>query len=235
MLEINKIHLGDCYQLIKEIPDKSVDLVHTDPPYLIHAGGSGGCFGKGDRIYHDELTALSNGVDNSILVELCRVMKKINIYIWCNKNQLGQYISFFEARGCATELLTWHKTNPIPTCNNKYLSDTEYCLFFREKGVPIYGEFKTKQKYYVTGLNVKDKGIWEHPTIKPLGIVKNLIFNSTQPGDLVLDCFSGSGTTALASSQLGRNFIAIEIDEKYHSLSIQRLEADQSQQKLFQL
>ena len=235
MLEINKIHLGDCYQLIKEIPDKSVDLVHTDPPYLIHAGGSGGCFVKGDRIYHDELTALSNGVDNSILVELCRVMKKINIYIWCNKNQLGQYISFFEARGCATELLTWHKTNPIPTCNNKYLSDTEYCLFFREKGVPIYGEFRTKQKYYVTGLNVKDKGIWEHPTIKPLSIVKNLIFNSTQPSDLVLDCFSGSGTTALASSQLGRNFIAIEIDEKYHSLSIQRLEADQSQQKLFQL
>lgn len=101
--------------------------------------------------------------------------------------------------------------------------------------MPIYGEFRTKQKYYVTGLNVKDKGIWEHPTIKPLSIVKNLIFNSTKPGDLVLDCFSGSGTTALASSQLGRNFIAIEIDEKYHSLSIQRLEADQSQQKLFQL
>lgn len=233
MLELNQIHLGDSYQLIKSIPDKSIDLVHIDPPYLILAGGSGGCFGKADRMYHDELTALSNGVDNSILEELCRVLKKINIYIWCNKNQLGQYIQFFEAKGCSTELLTWHKTNPIPTCNNKYLSDTEYCLFFREKGVPIYGEFRTKQKYYVTGLNVKDKGKWEHPTIKPLGIVKNLIFNSSKENDVVLDCFSGSGTTAVACSQLHRNFIAIEIDEKYYKLSIERLNADQSQLKIF--
>lgn len=233
MLEFNKIHLGDSYQLIKEIPDKSVDLVHIDPPYLIHAGGSGGCFGKADRIYHDELTALSNGIDNSILEELCRVLKKINIYIWCNKNQLGQYIQFFEAKNCSTELLTWHKTNPIPTCNNKYLSDTEYCLFFREKGVPIYGTFQTKTKYYVTGLNTKDKGVWEHPTIKPLGIVKNLIFNSSKEGDVVLDCFSGSGTTAIAAHLLNRKFIAIEIDEKYHKLSLLRLEAEQAQQKLF--
>ena len=233
MLEINKIHLGDSYQLIKEIPDNSIDLVHIDPPYLIHAGGSGGCFGKADRMYHDELVAISQGIDNSILEELCRVLKKINIYIWCNKNQLGQYIQFFEAKGCSTELLTWHKTNPIPTCNNKYLSDTEYCLFFREKGVPIYGEFRTKQKYYVTGLNVKDKGKWEHPTIKPLGIVKNLIFNSTKENDVVLDCFSGSGTTAVACSQLHRNFIAIEIDEKYYKLSVERLNADQSQLKIF--
>lgn len=233
MLELNQIHLGDSYQLIKEIPDKSIDLVHIDPTYLIHAGGSGGCFGKADRMYYDELTALSNGVDNSILEELCRVLKKINIYIWCNKNQLGQYIQFFEAKGCSTELLTWHKTNPIPTCNNKYLSDTEYCLFFREKGVPIYGEFRTKQKYYVTGLNVKDKGKWEHPTIKPLGIVKNLIFNSSKENDVVLDCFSGSGTTAVACSQLHRNFIAIEIDEKYYKLSVERLNADQSQLKIF--
>ena len=218
MLEINKIHLGDSYQLIKEIPDNSIDLVHIDPPYLIHAGGSGGCFGKGDRTYHDELVDISNGIDNSILEELCRVLKKINIYIWCNKNQLGQYIQFFENKGCNTELLTWHKTNPIPTCNNKYLSDTEYCLFFREKGVPIYGTFSTKQKYYVTGLNTKDKGKWEHPTIKPLGIVKNLIFNSSKEGDVILDCFSGSGTTAIACDDLHRSFIAIEIDKKYHSL-----------------
>ena len=233
MLATNMIHLGDAYQLIKEIPDNSIDLVHIDPPYLIHAGGSGGCFGKGDRMYHDELTELSNGVENTILEELCRVLKKINIYIWCNKNQLGQYINFFSEKGASTELLTWHKTNPIPTCNNKYLSDTEYYLFFREKGVPIYGSFETKRKYYVTGLNTKDKGIWEHPTIKPLGIVKNLIINSTNENDVVLDCFSGSGTTAVACSQLKRNFIAIEIDEKYYKLSLQRLEADQTQMKLF--
>ena len=97
----------------------------------------------------------------------------------------------------------------------------------------FYGSYETKRKYYVTGLNTKDKGIWEHPTIKPLGIVKNLIINSTNENDVVLDCFSGSGTTAVACSQLKRNFIAIEIDEKYYKLSLQRLEADQTQMKLF--
>lgn len=85
----------------------------------------------------------------------------------------------------------------------------------------------------VTGLNTKDKGVWEHPTIKPLGIVKNLIFNSSKEGDIVLDCFSGSGTTAIAAHLLNRKFIAIEIDEKYHKLSLLRLEAEQAQQRLF--
>lgn len=166
-----------------------------------------------------------NGIDNNVLDELLRVMKKCNIYIWCNKQQLRQYIDYFEEKGYNTDLLTWHKTNPVPTCNNKYLSDTEYILFFRENGVKIYGTYATKKKYYVTPTNKEDKKLYNHPTIKPLEIIKNLIINSSNENDVVLDCFMGSGTTGVACKELGRNFIGIELDEKYFNIAKERIES----------
>ena len=126
--------------------------------------------------------------------------------------QLFSLIDYFQKKKCNWNLLTWHKTNPIPTCGNKYLSDTEYCLFFREKGVKLYGSFDTKFTYYVTHSNMKDKKQFHHPTIKPLEIVKNHIINSTQENDLVLDCFMGSGTTAMACKELNRNFLGFELN-----------------------
>ena len=126
------------------------------------------------------------------------------------------------------DLLTWHKTNPVPTCNNKYLSDTEYCLFFRQKGVKLYGSYDTKRKWYVTSLNVQDKEKYNHPTIKPLNIIKNLIGNSAVADDpegipLVMDPFMGSGTTAVACKMLGLNYTGFEINSEYYENSLRRL------------
>ena len=126
-------------------------------------------------------------------------------------------------KDCNIEILTWHKTNPLPTMNNTYANDTEYCIFARESGVPLNGDYETKRKYYVTNINTKDKDKFKHPTIKPLEIIKNLIINSSQKGDIVLDCFSGSGTTCVAAKELGRQFIGIEIDPEYHKISLDRL------------
>lgn len=172
-----KLICGDCLKEIKKIPDNSIDLIIIDPPYKKKGNGyycGGGVFGSTNRKYHNQLDdkKLLNGIDNYILDELLRVMKKCNIYIWCNKTQLRQYINYFEDKGFNTDLLTWHKTNPVPTCNNKYLSDTEYILFFRENGVKIYGNYSTKKKYYITPTNKEDKRIYNHPTIKPLNIIK---------------------------------------------------------------
>jgi DNA modification methylase len=111
----------------------------------------------------------------------------------------------------------------VPTCNNKYLSDTEYLLYFREKGVPIFGSYDTKRKFYVTPTNKADKKLWGHPTVKPLNIIKNLITNSSLPGGVVLDCFMGSGTTGVAAKELGRSFIGIELDEKYFRTAEKRI------------
>ena len=122
------------------------------------------------------------------------------------------------------DLLCWHKSNPVPTCNNKYLSDTEYLLFFRENGVKIFGSYATKKKYYVTPINKEDKNKYNHPTIKPLEIIKNLIINSSEENDTILDCFMGSGTTGVACKELNRNFIGIEIDKKYFDVAKKRID-----------
>ena len=220
---------GDCLELMKDIPDNSIDLVVIDPPYDFmskHYGKSyseDGAFGSLGRTYHKELESndIITGINEDVLQELIRVMKKVNIYIWCSKEQILKYMNFFKDYNM--DLLTWHKTNPVPTCSNKYLSDTEYILFFREKGVKIYGTYATKKKYYVTPTNKEDKKLYKHPTIKPLEIIENLIINSSQENDTILDCFMGSGTTGVACKNLNRNFIGIELDEKYFNIAKERI------------
>lgn len=104
------------------------------------------------------------------------------------------------------------------------MTDTEYILFFREKGVKIYGEFKTKFTYYITPLNQSDKKKYGHPTIKPINIVTNLIVNSSLENGIVFDPFMGSGTTAVAAKKCGRNFIGYELDSDYYEICNKRLE-----------
>ena len=222
MRDINLLQ-GDCLELIKDIPDNSIDLVVIDPPYEIPNGG-GGAFGIKKRKFRKELEdgSLTKGFDMAVLDELIRVMQKVNIYIWCNKEQIRDYLNYF--KNCNMELLTWHKTNPVPACGNKYLSDTEYLLFFREKGVKVRGTYYTKRKFYVTQTNKRDKGKYNHPTVKPLDITENIIINSSLEGDVVLDCFMGSGTVGEACVKLNRNFIGIELDPTYFETAKKRLE-----------
>lgn len=217
---INTITLGDSYELIKDIPDNAIDLVIIDPPYLFDNFG-GGCFGNERKKNRKELENIRHGFDYSIISELRRVMKKTNIYIFCSKAQLKDYFNIFAEEN--VDLLVWHKTNPIPAIANNYLSDLEYCFFAREKGVGVHCSYETSSKLYESPMNKKDKEKYLHPTIKPLPLIKNLIKNSSNKGDIVLDCFSGSGTTCVAAAELERRYIGIEIDAKYHKISIDRL------------
>lgn len=230
------LQCGDSYQLMKDVEDNSVDLVVIDPPYLIETDGAG-MFGtknyNGVRYVMQNIDFMKNGIDESILDELCRVMKKINIYVWCSQKQILPLLKYFvDKKNCNWNLITWHKTNPIPACGNKYLTDTEYCLFFREKGVKIYGMFDTKFTYYVSSRNMQDKKLYGHPTIKPLLIIENLIMNSSQPGDTVLDCFMGSGTTGVACKNLDRNFIGMEINEQYFETAKKRIYEKETMQQM---
>ena len=217
---LNTITLGDSYKLIKNIPDKSVDLVIIDPPYLFDNFG-GGCFGNERKKNRKEIEMIRHGFDYIIIQELKRVMKKTNIYIFCSKAQLRDYFNLFTQENI--DLLVWHKTNPIPAIANNYLSDLEYCFFAREKGVEVHCNYESSSKLYESAMNKKDKEKYKHPTIKPLPLIKKLIINSSNKGDIVLDCFSGSGTTCAAAKELGRQFIGIEIDEEYHKISIDRI------------
>lgn len=218
---LNKITLGDSYNIIKEIPDKSIDLIIIDPPYLFDNFG-GGCFGNERKKNRKELEKIRHGFNYSIINELKRIMKKTNIYIFCSKAQLKDYFNIFAEENI--DLLVWHKTNPIPAIANNYLSDLEYCFFAREKGVEVHCTYDNSSKMYESPMNKKDKEKFRHPTIKPLPFVKRLINNSSNEGDIVLDCFSGSGTTCVAAKELNRQYIGIEIDPEYHKISVDRLE-----------
>ena len=224
MESINKIYNLDCIEGMRQMSDKSVDLVVTDPPYLIETSGAG-IYKQDDKQYVKELNEMKDGFSREILDELCRIMKKINIYIFCSQKQIIPLLDYFvKEKKCNWNLLTWHKSNPVPACGNKYLTDTEFILFFREKGVKIYGEYKRKFTYYVTPLNQKDKKAYGHPTIKPLDMVSNFIINSSQEGDIVFDPFMGSGTTAVAAMKCNRNFLGYELNPDYYEICNKRIE-----------
>lgn len=219
-----KLYQGDCLEVMNNIEDGSVDLVVTDPPYEIATTGAG-IYKQVDKQYVKELNGMKDGFSEEVLDELCRVMKKINIYFFCSQKQIIPLLDYFaKKKKCNWNILSWHKTNPIPACGNKYLTDTEFILFFREKGVKVYGSFDTKRTWYATPLNQSDKKKYGHPTVKPLSILENLVVNSSQEGEVVLDCFMGSGSTGVACLNTNRDFIGIELDEGYFEIAQNRIE-----------
>ena len=217
-----ELYNGDCLEVMKSIPDKSIDLVVIDPPYEIKTMNGGWTIGK--RKYKDEVSVMIDGFSEEILNLLCTKMKKINIYIYCSKLQLPKLLNYFINKKCNYEILTYHKTNPTPLCGNTYLPDTEYVVFAREKGVKIYGEYKTKFKYYTDKVNKKDKKLYKHPTCKPIPFLQNHIINSSNEDDIILDCFMGSGSTGVAALNTNRRFIGIELDKVYFDIAKNRIE-----------
>lgn len=223
---INKIISGDCYKLIKNIPDKSIDCVYIDIPYLYSSGyhkHKNKCnVGISDE-FVGKLNGIISGIDYSIYDEIIRVSKIGNIFIWLSKEQLKYTLNYFTDKGFSFEILVWNKTNPQPLANNSWLSDTEYCLYFRKKGITFNNDFDLKSKYYISSLNQHDRKHFNHPTIKPLGLVERHIKHVTKENDIVLDCFCGSGTTCVACKNTNRRYIGIEINKEYYEIAVKRI------------
>ena len=225
----NTIYNEDCYKAIKDIPDNSIDLVYIDIPYLYQSGGKGKNE-MGDRIWNLKQKMIKDniydGIDYSVFNEIIRISKNVNCFIWCSILQVFPILKWFNENTKTTyNILTWNKINPAPLGNNSWLNDIEYCLYFRDKasGKRLNDGYELKSKWYVSGTNVDDKKLYDHPTIKPLDLVKRHILHSTQPNDIVLDCFMGSGTTAVACKETGRRFLGFEIDKTYYEIACNRL------------
>lgn len=227
-MEINNIYHMDCLKGLKQMENNSIDLVVTDPPYLLRNIYEY----KGNDLaveiikYQGALKEqkLADGYDIRILDEVVRVMKVPNIYIWCNVLQIPMYIKYFVLeRGCKMDILIWHKTNPMPLCNNKWLSDKEYCLYFRKGGYCNPSGYSEAKTVWELPSNIKDKNKYGHPTVKPLMVIENIIRNSSREGDVILDPFIGSGTTAVAALKNNRQFIGFENNEDYYNTAIKRM------------
>lgn len=227
----NNIYLGDSCELIKQIPDKSIDCIYTDVPYdygYVSSKLNEDASAVAKRVAKMRETliedGIANGFDLNILNDFVRVMKKINCFIWCSKQQILPIMKFFvEDHNCNFEILTYCKTNPTPQTNNTWLSDIEYCLYFRESGVKLNDGYGLKTKWFIDKCNKTDKDLFNHPTIKPIPFVKQHLLHATQPNDIVFDPFLGSGTTAVAAKMNNRQYIGIEKLEKWFKVAKDRL------------
>lgn len=234
-MELDRIYLGDAYELIKQIPDKSVDCIVTDPPYEFSCKPDNWFSSvskywnmKDDmdlksQIKEDDLTS---GIKTEMLDEWCRVLKKINVFVFCNKWQLLPYMKYFiDGKKCSFELLVWNKTNPMPLANGSYMHDKELCLNFWESGAKRVGihDIKHGKTVYSIAKTQREKKDFRHPTIKPMEMVRNFVEIGTDEGGVILDCFMGSGTTAVACEETKRHFIGFEKSERWWQVANERL------------
>lgn len=223
---ISDMKLGDCLFLMKGLKDKSIDCIITDPPYEVspHGAGKKGLSDRSSKI-RDEIEFMAHGFDyNAIFNEFLRVCKIPNFLIFCSQQQLATILSFFKEKKLKVDVLVWSKTNPCPLCWNNYISDIEYIVYVHDKGACFNNKaplaYKKKTKRYSIITNKMNK---LHPTQKPLALIKELVEVHTKEDAIVLDPFAGSGTTGVACVELNRNFIGMEIDEKFHKVALDRI------------
>ena len=232
---------GDCLELMKDIPDKSVDLIVTDPPYRVtsrgSAGNSGGMLQK-DINKKDQVFAHNNIDCSAYAPEFYRVLKDgSHCYVMTNHINLIHMLNTFTDLRTEEEKdngvkpygfhfiksLVWDKGNKI--MGQYYMSQFEYILFFRKgKGVKI-NNCGTSDILSVPNVKMKgEDGKNLHDTEKPVDLMKILIENSSNKNDVVLDPFMGSGSTGVACVHTNRNFIGIELDEEYFNIAKKRIE-----------
>lgn len=223
-IELNRIYNEDCLEGLNNIPDKSIDLIVTDPPYKFENKG-GGFYADNNstkRVYLDSLRNI-NCTEFEPMPFLNVVkpkMKKFYGYFFCNKFLIEEYIKFARENRYNFDVLVMAKSNPIPSYNNHHLSDLEYIIMIRDKGTYFskHKDIDDYKKFYMT--NCK-KGI--HPSEKPVNLIERFIKVSAKEGDIVLDPFVGSGTTAIACLNTNRNYIGFELDENYYNIATERI------------
>lgn len=218
-MQLNIIHNEDF--LLNDLPNESVDLVVTDPPYKLVQGG---CTNKAVRL--KGATDLKSGSvfsNNSIkfkdwIPEVYRVLKEnTHCYIMCNDRNLKELLVESENAGFKLlNILVWKKTKHSP--NRYYLKNAEFTVLLRKGGARNINNMGSFQCMEFD--NVKSK---LHPSEKPLDLMKLYITNSSNKNDIVLDPFMGSGSTAVACINTHRNYIGYELDEQYYNISKNRI------------
>lgn len=216
--DLGVLYCADCLTILPHL--EPVDLVLTDPPYLLPGMKGAGCFGGRPALVGTQ--GFTDGGFDSFLLSQYE-----NWFCFCSRHNLSDILKM--ANGSRWALLHWCKPNPVPTCNNTYLSDVEYCVHKYSKG-RLFGAMKDKSLYFVHPCGNKKT---EHPNEKPLPLIIKLVTLGSAISDMVVDPFLGSGTTAVACERLNRKWIGIEISEKYCEIAANRIENERKQLKLF--
>lgn len=227
-----KLYNGDCLELMKLIPDKSIDLILTDPPYKITArgngGNSGGMFQK-KEVNNGKIFKVNDLEIEDWLPEFYRVLKDgTHCYIMTNNKNITHYLSVIDlSLFHFIKNLIWVKDNKI--MGQTYMSQFEYVIMLRKgkhKRINDCGQSDVLQIPNKKMKNLEGKTI--HDTEKPVKLNEILIANSSNEGETVLDPFMGVGSCGVACVNTNRNFIGIELDEGYYNIAKEKIESAQS-------
>ncbi len=254
---INKNHEGNCIEIMSKLPENSIDVILTDPPYNASKGGvnlpdnkTGGAYYKVNEEW-DKFDKYSDYLDftkkwvkaaNRVLSENGTIM------VCCSYHNIGEVIiALKELDYKPLNIITWRKPNAMPNITKRMLThSTEFVVWFVKGKNWVFNYDKMKKYNY--GKQLRD--VWDfpscqgperiqgkdgrsaHPTQKPLKLFKRLIEMASKEGQIILDPFIGSGTTAIASEELGRKWVGIDNNPKYIKIANERIEKYRKQKKI---
>jgi site-specific DNA-methyltransferase (adenine-specific) len=221
-----KLYHGDCLEIMRSIPDRSVDLCLTDPPYKVITGGTTKGFShKTGNIFKSSGGNLFEHHSLDISLWAKEIFNKLkddtHAYFFCNSLNMQNYLVCLSAVGFKLHnILVWKKNNKVTS--RQYMKNCEYIIFCRK------GKAKTiRYPSTPTVLEIDNIRKKTHPTEKPVDLVKILMGNSSCDNHVVLDPFMGTGSAGVAAKDLNRKFIGIEKDEKYFNIAKDRIDIAQ--------
>lgn len=240
------LHHADCLDVLRAMPDKSVDHVITDPPYeaeahtkarraLVDSTQRRGAVNTGKVRRIDQPLVISFGqMTDTLRVDVATEISRIArrwVLAFCQIEAVGAWRKSFESAGLEwVRGGIWRKPNGAPQFTGDRPGQGFECIAIAHAPVPAKKRWNRGGDHAVwvcpLDHNAGGGGQQEHPTTKPLRLMVDLIEDFSDPGETILDPFAGSGTTGVAAIRLGRRFIGVEKDEKYAALARARLDAE---------
>ena len=222
-----KLIHGDCFEEMMKLADEGVkvDLICTDPPYLMNYKTNR----RKDKT-HDFCKPIANDTNFELIKDIMPLLFELlnrggAIYMFCNANHIDYFKQQIEQHFTLKNILIWVKNNwSAGDLKGAYAKQTEFILYAVKGRHVLNGARDTDTLYY----NRVVGNMQLHQNQKPVDLCKYLINKSSNENDTVLDCFMGSGSTGVACLQTNRNFIGIELEEKYYNIAKKRCSAYQS-------
>ena len=240
-----KIYQGDCLEILSALPADCVDLIFADPPYFLSNGGITCHAGKMVSVNKGEWDrsrgAAENHEFNRAWLAACQRVLKPDGSIWVSGTSHVIHSVGFAMQQLGFKLLndiSWVKPNPPPNLSCRYFTHATETIIWAAKSKRSRHKFNYKlMKQINAGRQMKsvwtipppepwEKKFGKHPAQKPLALLERILLASSSEGDLVLDPFLGSGTSALAAFRLSRRSIGIEAESISLDLTLQRLCSD---------
>lgn len=222
----------DFFAFVKGLENGSIDLILTDPPYNLSSYSTGNMKFDWRKDINNDLAKWDEKEfkPEDVLDEFKRILKPTgNIFAFCSYNLMGDWHKAFDPEFDTFQFFVWHKTNPVPKFRKAgFLNSCELVICCWNKGHTWnFGKQSEMHNHLDSPICMGNERIKDpnHPTQKPVKVLKHLIRIGSNEGDLVLDPFMGVGSTGVAAIELGRKFIGTEIDVDYFKAAEKRMKS----------